>query len=167
MITCPSCHSQEMMGALFCSECGAQLIQGMPPDQEVNKRGPGKSSEEQNHGYRPISHEEETLIYLQILENGQVIALSGREEFTLGRINGDQPIIPDIDLSPYGGYEQGVSRLHATILINEIGAMLTDLGSVNGTEINGKEIPVHRSQHLNNGDVLTLGKMKMKVIIRN
>lgn len=155
------------MGALFCSDCGAQLVQGMPPNYQSNENGPGQFSEEQNHASKPLSLDDEALIYLHFLENGQVLPLTGREEFTLGRINDDQPIIPDIDLSRYGGYELGVSRLHATILISPKGVMVTDLGSVNGTGINGEEITEHKSHRVNNGDVLTLGKMKMKVIIGN
>lgn len=166
MITCPSCHSQEMLGALFCNNCGTPLVQVMQGSQDITENGSGRYSEARSHPFEPLPDDEEAQIYLQFLTEDRVLPLAGRYEFTLGRINDDQPIIPDVDLSPYGGYEHGVSRLHAAILINHNGITVTDLGSINGTAINGKEIPEHKPHPLTNGDVLTLGKMKMKVIIR-
>ena len=54
-------------------------------------------------------------VTLHLLDTGQVLPLSERNEFTLGRISEGQPIMPDIDLSPYQAYANGVSRLHAVI----------------------------------------------------
>jgi pSer/pThr/pTyr-binding forkhead associated (FHA) protein len=91
--------------------------------------------------------------------------LSGREEYTLGRVSGDQPILPDIDLSPFQGYEAGVSRLHATIRVDQEAVWVTDLGSVNGTLVNGKEIGTQVDFPLDHGDILTLGNLKLQLII--
>lgn len=115
--------------------------------------------------YGPAQIDSEAPINLQILSSGRIIALKGRDQFTLGRVNEHQPILPDIDLDPYGGFEEGVSRLHATIDMANQGVTVTDLGSVNGTCINGEKIPQHIPQPLAHGDVLTLGKMRIKVII--
>jgi pSer/pThr/pTyr-binding forkhead associated (FHA) protein len=107
----------------------------------------------------------EAPINLQILSSGRIIALKGQDQFTLGRVNEHQPIVPDIDLDPYGGFEEGVSRLHATIDMANHSVTVTDLGSVNGTCINGEKIPQHIPHPVAHGDVLTLGKMRIKVII--
>lgn len=167
MITCASCHSQELLGALFCGNCGSKLDQGVRRGhKETTENGSARFPEGQSHPFEPQPTDEEARIHLQLLAEDRVLTLAGRHEFTLGRINDNQPIIPDVDLNPYGGYEEGVSRLHAAILINHNGITVTDLGSVNGTAINGSEIPEHKPYLLTDGDVLTLGKMKMKVIIR-
>ena len=52
---------------------------------------------------------------LHLLETGQMLPLSERNEFTLGRSSDGQPIMPDIDLTPYQAYASGVSRLHAVV----------------------------------------------------
>lgn len=166
MPRCPSCQHEEIFGALFCSECGAQLVQSADPSHPNHPDSRDTTSAEPPD-YEPGQVDSEAPVNLQILSSGRILALKGRDEFTLGRVNENQPIIPDIDLDPYGGFEEGVSRLHATIQMASHGATVTDLGSVNGTSINGEKIPQHIPQPLAHGDVLTLGKMRIKVIIRD
>jgi pSer/pThr/pTyr-binding forkhead associated (FHA) protein len=100
------------------------------------------------------------------METGQAIPLDEGEEFTLGRISGSQPILPDIDLTPYKAYEGGVSRIHATIKIVQNQVTITDLGSANGTRVNGKKIAAQQPYSLNNEDMLSLGKFKTQIIIQ-
>jgi pSer/pThr/pTyr-binding forkhead associated (FHA) protein len=42
-----------------------------------------------------------------------------------------------------------------------------DLGSANGTYINGKRLAANVEQVLNHGDIVALGKLKMQVLIKN
>jgi pSer/pThr/pTyr-binding forkhead associated (FHA) protein len=99
------------------------------------------------------------------MDGGSIIPLEGGLEFTLGRVSGNQPILPDIDLTPYKAYENGVSRLHATIKIDNEAVSVTDLGSANGTRVNGKKVAAHTRQSIQNEDILTLGKFKIQVLI--
>lgn len=169
MIICPTCHHEEIYGALFCSECGTQLNYQIPspvktaiyPDAEEGRSKPIEEIPRKPPS-KPLS---ETLVSLKIMENGTVLPLEGGPEFTLGRVSGNQPILPDIDLTPYQAYEGGVSRLHITIKIEKQGVTVTDLGSANGTRVNGKKIAPHTPQSLDNGDILTLGKFKIQVLI--
>ncbi len=68
-----------------------------------------------------------------------------QNEFTIGRFVEGQVITPDVDLNKYEAYDMGVSRLHATIRIdpekNKI--YVIDLGSANGSSVNGYEIPAN------------------------
>jgi pSer/pThr/pTyr-binding forkhead associated (FHA) protein len=105
-------------------------------------------------------------ISLHILDVGQIIPLDGREVFTLGRTSEGQAVLPDIDLSPYHAYEKGVSRLHASLKTGNGQVIVTDLGSVNGTRVNGRKIIPHQFQPINHGDILTLGKLKIQVLTR-
>jgi len=172
MITCPSCQHEEMFGTLFCSECGTQLTNLKPsPAKTAVYPGEGsavvsKTIEERNIPIKPPSEAQpDALISLKVLESGAFIPLEGGLEFTLGRVSGNQPILPDIDLTPYRAYESGVSRLHATIKIEKQAVTVTDLGSANGTQVNGKKVAPHTQQPLKNGDTLTLGKFKIQVLI--
>jgi pSer/pThr/pTyr-binding forkhead associated (FHA) protein len=105
-------------------------------------------------------------VALRILDTGEVLPLDSGSEFTLGRVSGNQPILPDLDLTPYQAYEGGVSRLHATIKITRESVTVTDLGSANGTQVNGAKLPAHEPHPLSDGDYVTLGKFKTQIIIQ-
>jgi pSer/pThr/pTyr-binding forkhead associated (FHA) protein len=77
-----------------------------------------------------------------------------------------QPILPDVDLSPYDAYAQGVSRLHAALKVTRNRVAIMDLGSSNGTRVNGQKIVPHVDYPLNHSDVIALGKLKLQVIIK-
>jgi hypothetical protein len=159
-----------MYGTLFCSECGTQLT-NLKPSPAKTAIYPGeaqgavsKTLEEREIPQKPpyeLTHE--TLVSLKVLESGTIIPLEGGLEFTLGRVSGNQPILPDIDLTPYRAYEGGVSRLHATIKIEKQDVTVTDLGSANGTQVNGRKLTPHTQQTIKNGDILTLGKFKIQL----
>jgi pSer/pThr/pTyr-binding forkhead associated (FHA) protein len=44
---------------------------------------------------------------------------------------------------------------------------IMDLGSANGTYINGKRLSPNVEQTLNHGDVVALGKLKMQILVEN
>ncbi len=56
--------------------------------------------------------------------------------------------------------DQTVSRLHALIYLDEKGGGVIDLGSTNGTEVNGKNA-AHGTVH--NGDKVRLGDLEIAV----
>lgn len=172
MILCPKCQHEELVGTLYCSECGAELfhLDVSPPKTVLygteSRPGAGATPEAGSSANPFFKVETTTLVFLKILETGQTIPLEGGAEFTLGRISGSQPILPDIDLTPYQAYEGGVSRLHATIKIDRDQVTVTDLGSANGTRINSKKIAAHQAYQLTNEDILSLGKFKAQILIR-
>jgi pSer/pThr/pTyr-binding forkhead associated (FHA) protein len=104
-------------------------------------------------------------ISLHLLESGQILPLTDRTEFTLGRSVEGQPIVPDVDLSPYNAYANGVSRLHAAIKLVKNQAVIVDLGSSNGTYLNGVRLSPHIETLVAHGDLIYLGKLKMQVLI--
>ena len=170
MINCPHCKNEMFVGTLFCTECGAQLVYS---DSELQSAWetefePDQDLEAQSYQNVPVYPESasNSKISLSILETGEVVPLVYREETTLGRVSDGQPIIPDLDLSPFSAYEAGVSRLHASIRQQEGQVIIVDLGSANGTRINGIKIEPNVPHTLLHGDILTLGKLKIQVLIR-
>lgn len=166
MIICSNCKHANMTGALFCAECGAQLIgrdtlttQSIATEnlKTASRRTTGEMSQ-------PVEGEN-AWANLHLLDTGQVLPLSSRNEFTMGRISEGQPIMPDIDLSPYQAYAAGVSRLHAVIRRSGEMVVFMDLGSANGTFINGNRLIPNTEQLLSHGDILALGKMRIQVLI--
>jgi hypothetical protein len=115
----------------------------------------------------PFSEDLDTWASLHLLDSGQILPLGDRTEFTLGRVSEAQPIMPDIDLTPYQAYANGVSRLHAVLKREGKRVFVMDLGSSNGTYLNGKRLTPNLDQTLNHGDMLALGKLKIQILLKN
>jgi pSer/pThr/pTyr-binding forkhead associated (FHA) protein len=88
----------------------------------------------------------------------------GKSEYLIGRQHKSQPILPDIDLTPFNAYEWGISRLHASLAIKEDEVTITDIGSSNGTWIAGERIQPDTPYTLKHGDVIHLGKLKVQLL---
>lgn len=171
MVQCPNCHNQELSGALFCSECGAGLAETVVSNtQHIERHQTGILSFQSHPSPPPDSvirvEKTEIVVSLHLIESGMILKLSGQPEFTLGRIVEGQTVVPDVDLAPYEGYAQGVSRVHAALRLNNQRVFISDLGSSNGTRVNGQKILPNVEFPLNHGDVVSLGKFKMQVLIR-
>lgn len=183
MIACPNCGHTEPPGALFCTYCGSQLPVS-DPDSGLGSRdptiqfpqSPGEaetSAQESDSGGRrtiPIdratgSDEGAPRVKLHFLDAEETVPLEGAPEYTLGRISSGQSLIPEVDLSRFNAYEHGVSRLHAVIGFMGDGVTITDLGSANGTRVNGKRISPHTPYPLKHGDVISLGTLKMQTLV--
>ena len=76
-------------------------------------------------------------------------------------------MVPDVNLEPYQAFEAGVSRIHAAIRVVDGQVLITDLGSGNGTRVNGNKIDPQIPFPIANGDLLNLGKLKIQIIIKN
>ena len=101
------------------------------------------------------------------MDSGKILPLASRNEFTLGRLSEGQPIMPDIDLTPYQAYASGVSRLHAVVKREDTRVAVMDLGSSNGTYVNGRRLNPHTEEALSHGDIVALGKLKIQILLRN
>jgi hypothetical protein len=156
-----------MAGALFCSECGTQLVGTNDLiTQHISTDDPQVVGKKTTGGIPEVKTMGDAWANLHILENGQMLPLSSsRTEFTLGRVSEGQPIMPDIDFSPYQAYAAGVSRLHAVIKRVGSNIIFMDLGSANGTYVNGKRLVPNHEQTLSHGDIVALGKLKMQVLV--
>ncbi len=166
MIICPNCQHKEMNGSIYCSKCGAQLVDTRFSTHKINApdlpKGPAaKTDRIQPHP--PLSLQ--SWISLHLIESGQILPLADRTEFTLGRSAEGQPIVPDVDLSPYNAYANGVSRLHAAIKLVNNQVVAVDLGSSNGTYLNGVRLTPYIETPISHGDLIYLGKLKMQVLI--
>jgi len=169
MILCPNCHNKELPGAYFCSECGTQLMSldflntrmiNKPPDDK--KIDPGSNSFQTR---KVIQKPKDPSISLHLVESGKVIHLNDKKDFTLGRSVTGQSILPDVDLSPFDAFSQGVSRMHVSLRIMNGDVYVTDLGSSNGTKINGQKIVSHVEYSISHGDLVTLGRLKVQVLL--
>ena len=168
MIVCPKCGNQEMPGALFCKECGTQFtIISRDPTMAIPSSLADHLHEAQSEDAEPVvpPTPDDASLSLFLVETGEVIPLEGLTEYTLGRSAEDQPILPDVDLGPYHAYEYGVSRLHASIKLTQPYAVLTDFESANGTQLNGQKLSPNKPYPITHGDIFSLGKMKIQLLV--
>jgi pSer/pThr/pTyr-binding forkhead associated (FHA) protein len=166
MITCPQCSTQNLEGVFFCEECGVPLIgkdirtSSLPmgtqrltnatasPNTGVNVRLSGTTTLSKT-----------TTIIIHFQEDNQRITLQQQAEVVIGRTDEKQKTYPDLDLTPHGALEKGVSRLHAAIRREDDKLLLVDLNSSNGTYLNGKQMIPNQPHILRDGDEIRFGKL--------
>ncbi len=169
MIRCNHCNAQQMNGTIFCSECGASLIAEVPRRETTNalsRTVDGIPSVVEDGPPMvvpaPVPVAKVSGICLVVINSGRRINLESGEELLVGRKDNQRGIYPDIDLGLDGGYDAGVSRRHAIIVPNRKGYMLEDLGSSNGTFINGTRLAPQSPTLIAHGDELKFGTLILR-----
>lgn len=169
MQSCSHCNAEQLDGAIFCMECGANLLDSGPRNETTTSLG--YSSEQDldldltaaptpaNPITAPVYHN----LNLIVVTSGRRMAFDAREELLIGRKDNARGIYPDIDLGLDGGYDAGVSRRHALITLHGSSCVLEDLESANGTYINGQRLPPRRAVPINSGDELRFGTLALRV----
>ena len=113
-------------------------------------------------GTSVIGKERELLLIIR----GIVERLTFTDELsvTLGRSDIAVRHMPDIDLTPYGAADRGVSRDHAHLHTENDHVYITDLGSTNGTFLAGERLKPQTPTLLRKGDELLLGRLAIQVM---
>lgn len=148
---CPTCSAENIDGALFCEECGTKLEQqgegaGVPvmtpgvPAEGGSEKAPGKRA-------------------LVLKDSGKEIDIPEKDEVTIGREDPISEVFPDVDLTPYGGDENGVSRLHCRLVKTGDTMSIEDMKSTNATFVNKKRLAPQTPQPIADGDEIRLGKL--------
>lgn len=97
-------------------------------------------------------------------ENRTSFGLQVKAKMLVGRHDSQGEVQPDLDLGPYEGVRNGVSRRHALITYDDGALHIEDLESTNGTRINGFELTPGKAYRLRDGDELEFGRAR--VVIR-
>ena len=82
-------------------------------------------------------------------------------EFEFGRF--EYPEQNQLNLTPYGALEKGISRQHAKLYLMMDRLYIADMGSTNGTYVRGKMLQPAEPVMIRNGDEILLGRMRIKV----
>jgi serine/threonine protein kinase len=94
-----------------------------------------------------------------VAATGSPLLIPQKDEVLIGRADPRGKVVPDIDLSVYGGGTAGVSRQHARLLRTGEGWMIEDLRSTNGTFVNDRRVPPSQPTPLNDGDSVRCGQL--------
>jgi len=150
MITCQECNTQNIDGALYCENCGADLEDVLV--SEITSDGDFSS---------------ESISYLKLIVSatGEEIPLPDKAEIILGREDPVGAVFPDIDMTAYGAEDDGVSRKHARITHQGDEYFIEDLHSVNLTFLNKEKLEPDTPCPISNGDELMLGRLKFHVAL--
>jgi pSer/pThr/pTyr-binding forkhead associated (FHA) protein len=157
---CPDCGYTNPVGALLCANCGEDLYDSLlelVATRQLTDRETAELKErDENVMTRPI--------VLYITREDPPISLERRADLVLGRNEGN--VSADLDLTPYGANDKGVSRHHARL--NGIGQppTLMDLDSYNGTFINGERLTPGRSYTLKSSDEIRLGRLTLRIYFK-
>lgn len=159
---CPVCKNKNERTALVCIHCGASLDEVIP--------GPTVTAltPEVRVDARPGIDTSVTIDDTLIPADGIVVYVAGidkhvsiriEKEVILGR-NAKESKDPMLDLTSLGGFQMGISRRHAKIRRAETGYEIIDLGSTNGTWLNGQRLAPEKPYPLTNGAQVQLGRMR-------
>ncbi|MGE5333556.1 MAG: FHA domain-containing protein [Nitrososphaerota archaeon] len=145
-------------GSAFCDQCGEQLTSQAPDSTADSTAAPAPVATAVSAPPAAPA----TAPKLVVESDGQTFDLAGKSEILIGREDPISNIYPDVDLTPHGGEEGGVSRLHAKIFLQGSQYMVEDENSTNFTFVNKQKLAPKTPTPISNGDELRLGRVVLK-----
>ena len=158
---CPSCGAKVGPADTFCEFCGAALVtaaEPVPAAQPATLPAPVAA---------PAPPTVEVGPRLIITASGVEIPLPVGKEALVGRDDPYSGIYPEVDLTPHGGEEAGVSRRHFKLTPagspGSPGSQYTieDLNSTNFTVVNRQRLSPGAPVAINDGDEIRAGSLKL------
>jgi hypothetical protein len=164
MIICPHCEHNNHVKTLSCEKCGRPFSGSATTTLSMRDsalKAPPKlpmTSPATFNGSTArfdLNHH----LFFQVIGIDKPLVIQPTGHVVLGRKDETSAHNPDVDLTPYGAFDKGVSRVHAAIIRNEEILTIVDLGSSNGTRLNGKPLVPDEPRILRDGDEIRLGKL--------
>jgi hypothetical protein len=167
MNVCPFCLHENLEGVFYCEQCGRLLHRQTATTLRTRQLEPLPSLPFTGDNEETIPVNPNISLVMLIRDSVEPIVVYPTDRTTIGRIDMRRPERPDVDLSAYGGLEQGVSRIHAAI--ERAGNFLTlvDLNSSNGTVLNGHRLAPNEARPLREGDEVIFGKMVVHIYFKS
>ncbi|NDJ52868.1 MAG: zinc ribbon domain-containing protein, partial [Chloroflexi bacterium] len=118
MIKCPFCGFENLEGALFCENCAFNLHR--INTGALNAADPEATVKIELESIPPLQGGGTTLfnanqfLVLRFRDVSEPLKISVKDEHIIGRADASTGQKPDLDLTPYGALDYGVSRRHAS-----------------------------------------------------
>jgi len=162
VVRCPNCQAEHPEDTVFCGECGFYLPENgwKETDLVAVNQVTWMEKTDETPGEDVTSPPG---LKLTIPDRGCDVEVPLKEEVNVGRLDQVSGSFPDVDLTDYGGMREGVSRRHAKIIRRRSEVFIEDLGSINGTFLNGEKLTPYRFVVLKSGDELQLGKLVLRI----
>jgi hypothetical protein len=166
MIICPQCTHENREGSFFCENCGGTLGADPAPTLPTRKLDTSSGELAARATWGTARFGEDATIIMRIRDVAEPVVLLPSKQTVIGRYDVSNAKQPDLDLTPYGGIEKGVSRHHAIISRSEDTLTIIDMGSANGTHLNGQRLVPDQPRLLRDGDEIRLGKLVAHVYFK-
>lgn len=111
----------------------------------------------------PLDDELPWVIEFRVVGTASTIQAQVNATMMIGRSDPQRGLFPEIDLGPHSAQAKGVSRQHAEVIAKDNRIAVKDLGSVNGTRLNGRVCQPNLEYRLRHGDELDIGDLKLQV----
>lgn len=176
MIICPECHTEHLGGALFCQACGAALIPAAAAHMAARQKKAGQAQPRTGATTPPPKPTDTSALTPEsaprrlrftVPHREQNIELMLGEVIHIGRADPEAGFMPDVDLSPYDGFEKGVSRRHATIHLFREGIVVIDQYSSNGTRLEDRPLTPGQAYLLPPKAALRFGELLVLLTIED
>ena len=170
MIKCPFCQATHVENTLFCSECGKYLLEGDERETDplgsdlISWRGSLSGEAETTRSLQPGTGP--MTIRLKIGDHQREVQVVLNKVIHLGRLDPASNVFPEVDLTADDAQACGISRRHAGIFKQGGMVVVEDLGSINGTFVNGKRLDPYLPEKLADGYIMQLGRLLIKILIR-
>ncbi|UCH36367.1 MAG: FHA domain-containing protein [Armatimonadota bacterium] len=172
---CQECGKESQPGEVICSSCGGALTDAELDLPEVAPFATSEPAQTEESGAARGAEAEATPRMPVAPPLPETDAAAGaaqgpRVDVTVGDLTGSYPLKPgvttigrtdpttdshpDVDLS----MDAAVSRQHAEIRHTADGYRIYDVGSTNGTVVNGRQVPRHQEVPLADGDEIHVGE---------
>lgn len=168
MQVCKNCGASEFDGTIFCSTCGASMV-AIVHRETTTSLGPSSTDtgirafvEDTLPVMIPSPASSRKTVSLVVINSGRRIELDANDDLLIGRKDNARGIYPDVDLGLDGGYDSGVSRRHAIISLDGVAYVLEDLGSANGTFVNGHRLGPQAPVAIKHGDEIKFGTLILR-----
>lgn len=159
---CPDCDHNNRTGVLVCEMCGEDLYDALLDNVATSKLSTDIARELNLHDSPSSSNP----IVMYIAKVEAPISINRLNNLMIGRIDPATGKPADIDLTEYEAQNNGVSRRHARIDARGKTPMIMDLGSFNGTFVNGQRLTPQQPHPLTSGDEVVLGKLTTRVYFK-
>jgi pSer/pThr/pTyr-binding forkhead associated (FHA) protein len=98
-----------------------------------------------------------------MVESAFSIDIGWQSKAVIGRFDPQTRRAPDISLDCLNAHENGVSRRHAVLIWRNDVLHIVDLGSSNGTWVNGLRLFPHQPRGIHNGDTIQIGRVQLRL----
>ncbi len=159
---CPQCGQPIRPGELACGNCG-YLIPTTAGNASTRAL-PHATESFESRRHAPIGNIPRHFQRVTFVIDGRTLVLPASTQLIIGR--GDPTATsrdPDVDLAPYNATEMGVSRQHIELTWKNDLIYVVDMGSTNGTLLNGQRLLTGIARLLRDGDELVIGHLPVRV----
>lgn len=130
------------------------------------RRNPNSDEDAPDAPMELIHTSEQREIILVIRGMVERLVMKDGKQIVLGRTDIKTRTMPNVDLTPYGALDRGVSREHCALHIEGDKIFVTDLGSTNGTWLATERLIPNQPRQLRKGEELLLGRLPVQVLFR-